>query len=460
MSRLGQPSYNQVPMLESTDRVWSRHPVGFRRGELDEGDGLAAMVVTLIGGPALLVGAVLVTTDNLSLFQVLFLAPLAAILGGVVVGASARMAASTGGTGTWLLRPSFGVYGSWGISVLRFAMVVAWAIVGLQVAGEWGDGVVTAAGFGLGGADGVIAILGLLALLAMFIGPLASIRFLVRRPLFWASVALVAVVAWQVGAGGGFDSGPGGSFWAGLQRAVEMAAIFVPFAQTVARRLRDDEDAITSFGVGYTIPATLTLVAGAIFAERLADFGDLTGLTLGTTGVALAAAWVIVAEVDQAFSAFLAAGSEATGIIGALPPVIVGGLTSVGIVAAAIFLPTLSIGLASLLSAVVFPAALIAAADFFLARDRHYSEAEIYGATAGESALNVVGVTTWLLAVILGQVIDPIGPGRWTAAMPELTFSGDLPWRLLMAIVGAVAYLVLVRWRDHRAAAVYDLRGV
>ncbi|MGH8911993.1 MAG: hypothetical protein ACRDVD_05725, partial [Acidimicrobiia bacterium] len=150
-------------MLESIDRVWSRHPVGFRRGELDDGDGLATMVVTLIGGPALLVGAGLVTADGLSLFQVLLLAPVAAILGGAVVGASARMAASTGGTGTWLLRPSFGVYGSWGISVLRLAMVVTWAIVGLQSAGRWGLGVSTSVGLSLGGTAVVIAILGGLA---------------------------------------------------------------------------------------------------------------------------------------------------------------------------------------------------------------------------------------------------------------------------------------------------------
>ncbi|MGH8911418.1 MAG: hypothetical protein ACRDVD_02820, partial [Acidimicrobiia bacterium] len=258
----------------------------------------------------------------------------------------------------------------------------------------------------------------------------------------------------------GFDTGAGGSFWAGLQRAVEMAAIFVPFVQTVARRLRDDEDAITSFGVGYTIPATLMVVAGAVFAHRLGGLGDLTGLDAGTAGVGLAAAWVVVAEIDQTFAAFLAAGSEATGIIGGLAPLVVGGSVSIGIVAAAILLPTLSLDLAALLAAVVFPAALIAAADYFLARDRHYSEAEIYGAAAGESSLNVVGVTTWLLAVILGQVLDPIGPERWTGMMPEAAAAGDLPWRLLMATVAAIAYVVLVRWREHRATAVYDLRGV
>ena len=131
----------------------------------------------------------------------------------------------------------------------------------------------------------VIALLGVVALVAVVLGPLAFIRLVVRRPLFWASVAVVAFMAWRLGSGGGFGTGAGGSFWAGLQRAVEMAAIFVPFVQTVARRLRDDEDAFTSFGVGYTIPATLMVVVGAVFAHRLGGLGDLTSLDASTAGV-------------------------------------------------------------------------------------------------------------------------------------------------------------------------------
>ena len=42
----------------------------------------------------------------------------------------------------------------------------------------------------------------------------------------------------------------------------------------------------------------------------------------------------------------------------------------------------------------------------------------------------------------------------------DLEVRSDLPWRFLMAVVAAIAYVVLNRFRQHRRASVYDLRGV
>jgi hypothetical protein len=44
--------------------------------------------------------------------------------------------------------------------------------------------------------------------------------------------------------------------------------------------------------------------------------------------------------------------------------------------------------------------------------------------------------------------------------MPDLDIRADLPWRLLMGVVAAIAYVVLSRYRQYRRASVYDLRGV
>ena len=447
-------------MMESIGRIWSRDAVGYRRGEMDEGDGLAAIVVASIGGPALILGAALIQGGVLSLIQILLMAPVAAVVGGLLIGSSARMAASTGANGIWLLRPAFGLVGSWLLTLLRLIMVAAWAVLGLQMAGRWGAGALTAAGFGVGGPASVILVLAALAALALFLGPLFTIHYIVRRPLLWGSVALVAVAAWRLAPGGALSGEASGSFWSGAQTAIEMSAVFVPFTQAIARRLHDDGEAATTFGVGYTVPTTLMLVAGAIFAQRLSGLEDLTGLDVGTAGIALAIAWVVVAELDQAFSSFLATGSEASGVIGRLSPVLVGAVAVVAVGAAAVALPLVPLSWTLLLTSLVFPACLITVADFFLARDRHYSESEIYGAAAGDSLVNVVGVVTWLLTVILGHLLDPVGPERWMAMMPDVAVSADLPWRLLMAVVGGVAYVVLNRWRQRRRSAVYELRGV
>ncbi|HJR91754.1 MAG TPA: hypothetical protein VJ938_04895 [Acidimicrobiia bacterium] len=447
-------------MMESIGRIWSREPVGFRRGELTDGDGLALVIVASIGGPALLVGSSL-ALGGLSQVQILLVAPVAALLGGLVVGASARMAASTGAGGTWLLRPSFGLVGAWLMTVIRLAMVAAWAVIGLQMAGRWGNGVVAAVGLPLPRAGILAGFLGVAALLAVLFGPFAVIRRVIRHPLLWASVVLLAVGAWRIAVtGAGAGPASDGPFWPAVQTAVEMAAVFVPFAQTIGRRLDDDSEAFSTFGVGYTIPTIVVLVAGAIFATRLGGLADLTGLEAGTAGVALAAAWVLVAEFDQGLASFLALGSEAAGVIGRLSPIFVGGLGAVGVIAAAVVMPTISLDWPLLLTSLAFPACLITVADYFLARDRYYSESEIYGAAAGDAWLNVVGIVTWVLAVLIGQVFDPVGPDRWVALMPDLDIRADLPWRLLMGVVAAIAYVVLSRYRRYRTASVYDLRGV
>lgn len=217
---------------------------------------------------------------------------------------------------------------------------------------------------------------------------------------------------------------------------------------------------MSSFGVGYAVPATLMVVAGGILAFELGGVSDLTGLGAATAGAAVAAAWVLIAEVDQAFSAFTAAGSEAVGIIPTVAPVVVGLVVAVAIVIAAVALPSLSISVAVLLTAIVFPAVVISVADFNFTRDRYYTEADIYGGGGIEGFLNVPGIVLWLLAVVVGQLLDPVGPDVWMDLFPDLGPDWDVPWRLVMAVVAAGTYVLFTRWHSQRSTSVYDLRGV
>lgn len=442
-------------------QVWTREAVGYRQGELEGGDGVATIVVTLIGGPALLIGSELVTGRGLALGQILLVAPVAALLGAAVVGSSATMAGQTGANSTWLLRPAFGVFGSRVISLFRLAMVAAWAVIGLQLAGGWVGSAATEMGMGGIGAAVPVLVVALLGLAMTAMGLVPAIRTLIRKPLFVGSVFLVAVLAWRLmesSAGIGF--GGEGSFWQGLQLAAEMAVVFVPFVESVARRLHDQEEAMSSFGVGYAVPATLMMVAGAILAFELGGVSDLTGLGAATAGAAVAAAWVLIAEIDQAFSAFTAAGSEAVGIIPTVAPVVVGLVVAIGIVVAAVALPSLSISVAVLLTAIVFPAVLISVADFNFTRDRYYTEADIYGAGGIEGFLNAPGIVLWVVAVVVGQLLDPVGPDAWLDLFPDIGLDWDVPWRLVIAVVAAGTYVLFTRWHSQRSTSVYDLRGV
>lgn len=447
-------------MLRSLAQTWSRHAVGFRQGELDDGDGVTTMVVTLIGGPAFLVGALMVTVDELTVAQILLVAPLAALAGGTLVAVSAAMAAQTGANASWLLRPSFGRVGSVVVSVLRLAMVVVWGVIGLQLAGELTVNAADAAGLTF--IDGTVAIVvvAVIGFLLTAMGLSGTIKTVIRKPLFVSSVLLVMVLAWRLAAPGtGFAGGGDGLVWKAVQRGVELAAVFIPFVQTVARRLHNEDDAMTSFGVGYAVPATVMLAAGAIMAVRLGGLPtDLTGIEVGTAAFALAFAWVLIAEIDQTFSAFVASGSEAVGILTRGATWVVGLVMVAAVIGLALAGPSLPFEWADLLTAVVFPAALIAAADFYLARDSHYTEADIYGGTEG--LLNLPGVSCWLAAVALGQLLDPIGPEQWTSMLGRMDLASDLPWRLIVSLVMAGVYVLVVRWRDLRTSSVYELRGV
>ncbi|MFP3915797.1 MAG: hypothetical protein ACLFWM_13040, partial [Actinomycetota bacterium] len=138
---------------------------------------------------------------------------------------------------------------------------------------------------------------------------------------------------------------------------------------------------------------------------------------------------------------------------------LVGLLAVGGIFAAALLVPDLPVEWASLAAALVFPAALISAFDFHLANDRYYTEADIYG-NAG-NLMNVPGMVCWLAAILVGQLLDPLGPEAWVAAVPvPPALATDLPWRLIVALVAATVYFLIQRWASTRRAAVYEVRGV
>lgn len=419
---------------------------------------MAATVVALIGGPALVVGATLVTADSLTIGQVMLVAPVAALLGCFFAGSSARMAAQTGAPGTWILRPAFGRTGSVVVSVARLAMVALWAVVGLKYAGGWAEGAGDAYGLALPAAVwiGLIAVLGL-SMLAL--GIETAVKRLIRLPLFAGSVLLIGLLAWTVASRAGTLEGDGsGLFWSGVQRAIEAAVVFVPYIESVARRLHHDEEAMPTFSVSYAVPATLMFAAGAVLALLLPDIDDLTGLSATGSAAAIAIAWVVIAEIDQAFSAFVAAGSESIGIVKVGDTVLVGLLAVALIVVAAVVAPTVPTDLAFLASSIVFPAALIASLDFHLVKDSYYPEADIYGRT--ERAINLSAFSCWILAVLVGQVLDPVGPTFWTDTVGFLGVDVDLPWRLIVAIVAGAGYVLIARWTQHRTASVYEMRDV
>lgn len=437
--------------------TWGRQAVGYRQGELTENEAVATSVVISTGGPLFLVGAAMAVVDGLSLGQILLVAPVAALIGGFLISWSARMAAQTGAAGSWLLRPTYGRYGSLLVSMVRLSMLVLWAVVGLELAAGWAGETIP--------LDplvwiGVIVVVGL-ALVGL--GIVQVVKLIWRRAVFVASVLLLAVLAWRLAqAGGSLVLAAEGSFWTGVQRAVEICVVLVPFVQLVARRLHDDRDSVSSFGVSYAIPAALSLVAGALVAFRLGSLPfEIGGFESGVAAVALAAAWLIVTELDQVFANFAAIGSESAGIVRVGPAIGVG-LVMIAVVAALAFaFAEPPIEWASLAVALYFPAAGLAAVDFLWVHRGHYVEADIYGETITGERLNLIGIACWLVAVALGQLLDPIGPSIWTGAIPAvMNRAGVLPWRLMLAIAAAIVYLVVSGWTKRRSASVYGLRGL
>lgn len=444
-------------MREDLGPLWGVDPVGYRQGNLSAAHAVASSGTALVGGPVLVVGAIGVLAGGVSVAQLLLIAPMAAILGGILVGGSARMAAATGAPPTALLRPIVGSVGSRMASLLRLGAVLCWASVVLLFAGRWAQGGLSQLGVSLPLAVPVIVI----ALLGMglTLGGSWSIHNLIRRPLYVASIAVAMLAVFALFRGSTISGGSGdASIWPLLQIAVEICVIFVPFVQVLGRHLDDEAEATGAFGIGYVIPAAVGFVLGGLLGAWAGVWPfELAAIEPATTGALFALIWVVVAEIDQVYAAFTAGGSEASGIAAKAPVWLVAVLLAGASTGLTLVNPTDLVAIAGLATAVVFPIVALSVADFFWVRGRFYSESELYAEAGVRQRGGWLGIVCWMAAVAAGQLVNPSD----LLGDPVIGGLAGGPWRLVATAAAVGLYVGVNRLLARRESSTESsLRGL
>ena len=410
-----------------------------------------------IGAPGLLIGMNLAHPDGLglSLGQIILLVPIGALVAGGLAAVVAVPGAAVGVPFGLLVRPALGVGLGSAVGPLRallFVGLIAWQFrVVLDAAG---------AAFSETAALVSVAALIVLAVALFIVGTDNSIRYFIRWPAFWGGIFVAFGLLWRISSFDlGFAGTPGLGFWAGVDDFVWLTVLLAPLIVDSARLIDRDSAAPTAVAFGFSVPTVLIVVGGASLAAATGLNGSSAlGAFFGTgTSIALilGLAWLLFAEVDQAFSAAFSAVLEVATLTQVVPQAVTAGILLVGAGAAAWF------GSGELIESVMqwgvrilAPVIGVLLADYFFVRHSRYETDDLFRVGGEYPLVNIVGVLGWLAGLAFAEWLKPV-------VFEFLGWNGqtvDAPATLAALVVAALIYAVVGRFlvREHEYVA--DIR--
>lgn len=443
-------------------------PVSDRDKFFDSQSFTALWASLAFGLPAFVVGVRLTAGAGvgglgLTLGQLLFVVPLATLIGAVLLAAVSWVAADQGVPAGLLMRPSFGVAGSWVGATLIATFYLAWASLEIQAGGHAIAAALTAGGI-INVPDGVaIGVFAVGTAALVYVGLALATRWWIRAFAFWAVLILflVALIAVLLALGDGvLDTIPRvQGFWLGVDMIVAAMIVWFPLAADTGRFASDTSVATSGTGYGFGIGSAAAVVVGGLAGlTRVIEpsFSGLTGavLSTGSTLVVLVVVLgVLAAELDQPFALIYGASTSVSSTVLRRPP----GLLGEGLVVAAAA-AALLVSEGSLFEAVQFLATLVAPlivillADFFLVRGRRYLTDGLYDRSGPYRGMNLLGLFAYMVAFSVTQFIEPSGPHQWLDFVERLAPSAGslaeqgVPPVLTGMMVGFVVYTLIGRW--------------
>jgi len=435
-----------------------------------------------IGVPLILVGIRLMTGTAagglaLSGSQLLLVVPIGVLLGVGLLAAVAYASAIISDRTAVVMRPALGMVGSWLFVPVALAFLISWAAVELEVAGrslaaasELFDGPA------INRSVGTIVI-AVLAAFFLFIGPQRLVRSWVKWFAFWAGLAVMLALVWQIV--GDLDlalmleQAPGAHFWLGVDLVVGAAVFFFPMVADTARFAPDQSTAASSVGAGYGVPALIAILLGGLAAATsglteptpAGMVAEFFGSSAGVFGAVLAFLWVVGGEADQPF-AFLYSASASIQTLIAGAPIWVSGVLLVAVSAALSLIvdPALWADLIGLLVSVLVPVLGVFLADFFFVRRRSYLSDSLYDRRGAYRGINWYAVPSLILGIILYQWIAPAGPAGWVDFVNQLipgrspAEAAGVPPVMITLAFSFASYALIGRWRIEEAFYMSKLR--
>lgn len=467
-----------MPSLRSRGGIGS----SYREESLDARDLTGLWVSFVVGMPVVLVGLRLMAAPaaggmGFSGSQLLLMVPVGVLLGVGLIAATAFSAAQVSERTVVLLRPSVGILGSWLYLPIGLVFFVAWSALELAIAGRS----LTVAVELLGGpainrTAGTIGV-AVVAALLLFLGPRLVARTWVRWFAFWAGLAVMLLLTWQVASevdlAALLEQRPAPHFWLGVDLIVGASVLFFPLVADTARFAADENAAASSIGAGFGVPALIALLLGGLTAVAITGaeptpvgmVASVFGSAAGVFGGLLALFWVLAAEPDQPFAFLYSAAASVEQVLSRVALWIPGLLLTVVAVIVAIFVDanTLVDLLGLVLSALV-PLLGVFLADFYVVRRRSYLSDALYKRRGVYKGVNFYALPSLILGFLLYQWIDPTGPSWWVDAVENLIPGGSpastagVPPVIMTLVFAFSLYALLGRWRIKQAFYMSHLR--
>lgn len=446
--------YLDSPAVPSSERV---EPLGDDQRIVDGPLLTAWWAAMSIGAPGLLIGMNLAHPDGLglSLGQIILLVPIGALVAGAIAAVVSVPGASVGVPFGLIIRPALGVGLGSLVGVLRILLyvgLVAWQFrIVLDVAqAAFSDTV------GLAAVGGLIAV----AAVLFVIGTDNSIRYFIRWPAFWGGIFVAFGVLWRISSFQlGFAATPGVGFWRGVDEFVWLAVLLTPLIIDSSRLIDRDSAAPTAVAFGFSVPTVLIVVGGASLAAATglsgvnalgAFFGAGTSIVL-----ILGLAWLLFAEVDQAFSAVYSAELEVATLTRAIP-LVAAAIALLAIAGAAAAFGSLELIETVMDSGVRLLAPIVGVflADYFAVRHARYETDDLFRLRGEYPLVNFVGLAGWLSGLAIGEWLDPVILGAFGVERDPI----DAPVTLAALIAAAAIYALAGRFLVREQEYVSDVR--
>ncbi len=219
-----------------------------------------------------------------------------ALLGGLLLGATAAPAARERVPAMVLLRGLLGRRTSWLPTAFNVVQCLGWATFETVVIAE-------AASRALGGPRWPYVLLGGAVATLMALRPLGVVRVLARYA-YWAALACVAYLFVRVLREPlpRVTEGGAGSFWSAVDIVIALPVSWFPLAADYTRHARDERTALVGTAAGYGLSTFLMFSLGVLALSAYGASVDVLDALLSVPLGVVAVLVLVSVEVDEAFA--------------------------------------------------------------------------------------------------------------------------------------------------------------
>ncbi len=234
------------------------------------------------------------------------------VIGNLMLGYAGRIGAATGVPGMVLYRPSLGLNGSYGPTVLNVLQNIGWGAFELLIIGT-AAAAISERALGVGARPAWTLGFGAIVTLMAVSGPLVVVRRWIKRYAVWlvgaSSIYLTAYVLTAVPFRTFLDArGDGsGSFWGGVDLVISMPLSWIPLVADYTRFSRSRRAGFVGSGIGYAIAHAWFYFLGVLLilsdiASNPADPTAFVAAVLAVPAGLIALGILAVDETDEAFA--------------------------------------------------------------------------------------------------------------------------------------------------------------